>query len=169
MSTDRAWHENFPEPRNKTPIHISKEGVLRRLQAGNTHGKDYLLVDLRRNDHEGGTIQGSLNLPAQSLHYSLRTLLSLCQSGGIKEVIWYCGESCPVATHSDSERCKLGSSRARGPRAAGWFDDAIQEAGVRGVQSLILEGGIKGWATAGPVYTKMMQGYDEAVWKREAE
>ena len=169
MSTDRAWHENFPEPRHKNPNHIEKEEVLRQLQAGDLPGRDYLLVDLRRNDHEGGTIQGSLNLPAQSLHYSLPTLLSLCQLGGIKKVIWYCGESCLAAIRFASERWDTGSSRGRGPRAAGWFDDLIQEAGVKGVQSLVLEGGIKEWATAGPAYTKMMHGHDEAVWKRDQE
>lgn len=31
--------------------------------------------------------------------------------------------------------------------------------------SVILEGGIKGWATAGGEFVKWMDGYDEAVWK----
>jgi arsenical-resistance protein 2 len=36
------------------------------------------------------------------------------------------------------------------------------------MQSLVLVGGIKGWATAGPEYTQWMDEYDEAVWSKES-
>ena len=57
------------------------------------------------------------------------------------------------------------SSRGRGIRAAGWFADflALQRA-VR-MQSLVLEGGIKGWVAAGPVYTAWIDEYDARVWQ----
>jgi arsenical-resistance protein 2 len=31
---------------------------------------------------------------------------------------------------------------------------------------MILEGGIKGWAAAGPEYTKLMDEFDVSVWKK---
>jgi arsenical-resistance protein 2 len=40
---------------------------------------------------QGGTIRGSLNLPAQSLYESLPTLYALCSAAEIGLVIWYCG------------------------------------------------------------------------------
>jgi arsenical-resistance protein 2 len=40
---------------------------------------------------QGGTIHGSLNLPAQSLYYSLPTVYDLCDAANINTVIWYCG------------------------------------------------------------------------------
>lgn len=65
--------------------------MLQWMREGKQAGKDYVLVDLRRNDHEGGTIKGSLNLPAQSLYYSLSTVYNLLRAGGVKYIIWYCG------------------------------------------------------------------------------
>ena len=58
-----------------------------------------------------------------------------------------------------------GSSRGRGTRAAGWFQDYLDDQGDTQMASVILEGGIKGWATAGGEFVKWMDGYDEAVWK----
>lgn len=40
---------------------------------------------------KGGTIRGSLNLPAQSLYETLPTLYTLCEAANIGIVIWYCG------------------------------------------------------------------------------
>jgi len=34
------------------------------------------------------------------------------------------------------------------------------------MESLILEGGIKGWVKAGPEYVEQMDGYDAEVWKK---
>jgi hypothetical protein len=59
-----------------------------------------------------------------------------------------------------------GSSRGRGPRAAGWFADYLEDKGNTSLKSLVLEGGIKGWAAAGEEYTQLMDGYDETVWRK---
>jgi arsenical-resistance protein 2 len=109
--TEQHWHAAFPAPRN-TARSISREEMLQWMREGKQAGKDYVLVDLRRNDHEvscwtvsltgivtvivltmkqGGTIKGSLNLPAQSLYYSLPTVYNLLRAGGVKYIIWYCG------------------------------------------------------------------------------
>lgn len=109
--------------------------------------RDFVLVDLRRTDHEGGTIRGSINLPAQSLWPTIPTLYSILKAASVRKVIWYCS-----------------SSRGRGNRAAGWFADYISDQGDGDMRSLVLVNGIKGWATAGPEYTEWMDEYDESVW-----
>lgn len=65
----------------------------------------------------------------------------------------------------------LGSSRGRGTRAAGWFEDYLREQGDEGkkMKSLILEGGIKGWVKGGSAYVEEMDGYAEEVWKQQGK
>ncbi|KAJ9190946.1 hypothetical protein DTO164E3_9089 [Paecilomyces variotii] len=137
---ERPWHEAFPAPRS-TAVSITREEVLRWFQEGKKPGKEFVLVDLRRVDHEGGTIRNSINLPAQSLYPSLSTFYTLLESAGVQSVVWYCG-----------------SSRGRGTRAGGWFADLLVEKGNTSMKSLVLEGGIKGWVGAGPEYVEWMDG-----------
>ena len=59
----------------------------------------------------------------------------------------------------------IGSSRGRGTRAAGWFDDHIQKQKNPHMKSLTLAEGIKGWSGAGKEYTDLMDGYEERVWR----
>lgn len=56
------------------------------------------------------------------------------------------------------------SSRGRGSRAAGWFQDYIDERGDSGIESLILFEGIAGWAKAGGEFVEWMDEYDAAIW-----
>ncbi|KAJ5416065.1 major facilitator superfamily domain-containing protein, partial [Penicillium sp. CMV-2018d] len=127
---------------------ISRLELLRWFQEGKRIGKDFVLVDLRRTDFEGGTIRGSLNLPAQSLYPTIPTLYSIISQGRVANVVWYCG-----------------SSRGRGVRAANWFAEYLQEQKDTKIRSLVLEGGIKGWAAAGKDYTRLMDEYDELKWR----
>ncbi|OQE02136.1 hypothetical protein PENSOL_c003G10801 [Penicillium solitum] len=126
---------------------ISRLELLRWFQEGKKIGKDFVLVDLRRTDFEGGTIRGSLNLPAQSLYPTILTLYSIISQGRIANVVWYCG-----------------SSRVRGVRAANWFAEYLEEQKNTKIRSLVLEGDIKGWAAAGKDYTRLMDEYDELKW-----
>jgi arsenical-resistance protein 2 len=59
-----------------------------------------------------------------------------------------------------------GSSRGRGTRAAGWFDDLIADKGDTRMRSLTLEGGIKAWATGGEEYQKYMVGLEKGIWEQ---
>lgn len=123
---------------------------------------------------QGGTVQGSLNLPAQSLYHTIPTFYSLLSNSKVDHVVWYCGQFFPFPNFG---RCiefpqnadiYIGSCGGRGTRAAGWFADYIKEQGNESMQSLVLEGGIKGWATAGPEYTALMVEYDANVWKKHS-
>ncbi|KAL8773739.1 MAG: hypothetical protein Q9209_001507 [Squamulea sp. 1 TL-2023] len=83
-NTEKPWYEAYPPARCETPASISSTELLHALKQGCKPGVDFILVDLRRNDHQGGTIKGSLNLPAQSLYPSLPTLYDLCLAAGVK-------------------------------------------------------------------------------------
>ncbi|KAG4437226.1 hypothetical protein IFR05_007280 [Cadophora sp. M221] len=144
---ENTWHAAYPAPRTTAAV-ITREDLLSWMSEGKVVGKDFVLVDLRRTDFEGGTIRGSINLPAQSLYPTIPSMYTLLSTAGVRTVIWYCG-----------------SSRGRGNRAAGWFADYIKEQHDTEMESRTLEGGIKGWATAGEEYTKMMVEYNVAVWK----
>ncbi|KAI9892620.1 MAG: hypothetical protein M1814_001313 [Vezdaea aestivalis] len=144
---EKPWHAIYPAPKTTAAV-ITRESLLSWMLEGKVAGKDFVLVDLRRTDFEGGTIRGSINIPAQSLYSTIPSLYALFSAASIREVIWYCG-----------------SSRGRGNRAAGWFADYIKEQNNIGMESRTLEGGIKGWATGGEEYVRMMDEYDAAVWK----
>lgn len=81
----QPWHAAFPAPRATAPV-ITREEVLQDLSSD-----DLLLVDVRRTDFEGGTILGSLNLPAHSFYMNRAVLFDLCKRAGVKKVAFYCG------------------------------------------------------------------------------
>ncbi|CAG8054951.1 unnamed protein product [Penicillium salamii] len=167
MSTEAPWHAAFPAPKS-APSSISREELLQWTQEGKQAGKDFVLVDVRRTDYEGGTIKGSINLPAQSLYSTIPSLYSLISNSGAKYVIWYCGRASLNFCRSVNayiDQC-IGSCGGRGPRTAAWFADYIQETGDTEMKSLILAGGIKGWAAAGEEFTALIDGYDASVWKK---
>ncbi|KAH8725309.1 Rhodanese-like domain-containing protein [Phaeosphaeriaceae sp. PMI808] len=133
----------FPAPRATAPI-LSCEAALSELSS-----PQLLIVDVRRTDYEGGTIKGSINLPAHSFYMNRGVLFDLCKRAGVKKVAFYCG-----------------SSNGRGPRCSGWFADYIAEKGDSEIQSLTLGGGIKGWVKAGSSFTEQMDGYEPEYWKQ---
>lgn len=59
---------------------------------------------------------------------------------------------------------RAGSSRGRGNRAAAWFADYINDKTDKDMQSLVLDGGIKGWVNEKGEYLQHMQDYDESQW-----
>ncbi|KAK2059744.1 hypothetical protein LY76DRAFT_592055 [Colletotrichum caudatum] len=65
------WWAAFPAPKAEAPEIDADEfmGLLEaQAAAGRDTPRDFLLVDVRRNDFEGGTIATSINFPAQSLY-----------------------------------------------------------------------------------------------------
>lgn len=52
MAEQKAWHDAYPRPRNQTPDVMKREDLLACLNKGEKPGIDFLLIDLRRNDHE---------------------------------------------------------------------------------------------------------------------
>ncbi|KAH8813186.1 Rhodanese-like domain-containing protein [Xylogone sp. PMI_703] len=146
------WWSAFPAPRSTCPT-ISAEEVMKLIDDLDISGRpsDFLLVDVRRNDWEGGTIKTSINLPAQSFYQSRKPLFDLCDRASIKQVIFYCG-----------------SSAGRGTRCASWMQDYIDDIAKFGRQTdlkvLILKGGIKGWVKE--FQGAMMEGFEEKYWEQ---
>jgi arsenical-resistance protein 2 len=83
----------FPPPQTVAP-RINKEQLLRQFAVlGDILNAGTLMVDLRRNDFEGGTIHGSLNLPAETFPLNIPTLYRLCVGDGfavMSRVVFYC-------------------------------------------------------------------------------
>lgn len=78
-------------------------------------------------------IRGAINLPAHSFHPTLPSLIPLLVP--YKRLVFHCQ-----------------SSSGRGPRCAGWLQDALNElpssSGEGKPEALVLTGGIKGWYEA---------------------
>jgi arsenical-resistance protein 2 len=116
LKTESPWYASYPEPQRKAGS-VSREELLQWLRDGKQSGNDFLLVDLRRTDFEvrlaililcslvltrcqGGTIQGSLNLPAQSLYPTIPILYSVVSRASVKAIVWYCGTYEFIPCHS---------------------------------------------------------------------
>lgn len=54
--------------------------------------REILLLSSPSNSLKGGTISGSINLPAQSLWPSIPALYNIFKAAGVRRVIWYCGK-----------------------------------------------------------------------------
>ncbi|OAL56038.1 Rhodanese-like protein [Pyrenochaeta sp. DS3sAY3a] len=79
-----SWTDAFPAPQATAPV-VSREEVVSDISS-----PDLLLVDVRRTDYEGGTIKGSINLPAHSFYLNRAVLYDLCKRAGVKKVAFYC-------------------------------------------------------------------------------
>ncbi|KAJ0347277.1 hypothetical protein COL26b_004628 [Colletotrichum chrysophilum] len=136
------WWAAFPAPKAKS-LEVEADEVMALLEAraadGQDRARDFLLVDVRRNDWEGGTISTSINFPAQTLYQTRPVIHELCKQAGVKR-----------------------SSNGRGPRSANWLQDYFDDVGETAVQAVILKGGIKGWVRK--YGCRMMDWYDEKAW-----
>jgi arsenical-resistance protein 2 len=184
---EAPWYDGYPAVKSQDVSVLVRSDFLRMIHSGASPGQDFLLVDLRRNDHvvcnacicasipltndlhQGGTIHGSLNLPAQSLYPSLPTLYAIVKAAKIPRVIWYCGKSSLTYTvqFANPLMSSKGSSRGRGNRAAGWFQDLLTEKEDHDIASLVLVEGIAGWVKGGAEYTKLIDEYDPEAWHKD--
>ena len=79
-------------------------------------------------DLQTAYVRTSVNLPAQSFHQSIPALLPLFSK--VPLVIFYC-KACTIVS--------------RGARAASYYQDALNAAGIKTSEARILTGGIQGW------------------------
>ncbi|CAD0046296.1 unnamed protein product, partial [Aureobasidium pullulans] len=118
------------------------------IETGKRPGVDFILIDLRRADHEE-------QYRVQSIY-----LLKACTQPY---------QHCMLCSKL------LGSPRLSGiaalpveeVRAAAWFADYLNDChdDRELMESVILLDGIKGWAGAGDEYIAKMQEYDAEIWK----
>ncbi|KAH8155734.1 uncharacterized protein LAJ45_00744 [Morchella importuna] len=146
----KPWHASYPKPVS-TAVFLPQETVLEWMESSEkVPGRDFVLVDLRRMDHEGGTIRDSINLPAQTMYHSIPALYNLLTAAGVQAIVFYCG-----------------SSQGRGSRAAAWMQDYIMGQGNDKLKSYALQGGIKGWVKTGGRMLGLMNGYTADIWEKE--
>ncbi|PNP46223.1 hypothetical protein TGAMA5MH_02258 [Trichoderma gamsii] len=126
------------------------ESIERVKAAGQHAHRDFLLVDVRRTDWEGGTVATSVNFPAQSFYQTRGEVYQLCKQAGIKRVIFYCG-----------------SCGTRGPKCAGWFQEYLDSIGETEMKALILRGGVKGWQKT--YNGQLMDHYDPGAWGSQSK
>lgn len=89
------WWEAFPEAKASCPRVEAAEvaGLIEKnAAAGEGATRDFLLVDVRRTDWEGGTVATSINFPAHTLYQTRPVIHQLCKQAGIRRIIFYCGE-----------------------------------------------------------------------------
>lgn len=51
-AADAPWHAAFPAPKDAELGSLSREEVLQMIKGANKNAQDFVLVDVRRNDHE---------------------------------------------------------------------------------------------------------------------
>ena len=142
-ASEPEWYEKYPAPDISNLKYADKKVVAQAIRNGY---KDFLVIDLRRNDYKGGRIRGALNLPAQSMYPALDDIYTLAEQAGKKNVYVHCG-----------------SSGGRATRAVGWLDEVAEKNGNT-VKIYVLQGGIKGWVAGGKEYTDLMDEFDAAEW-----
>lgn len=111
-----------------------------------------LIIDLRlpTKDYAGGSVRGSLNIPAQGFYWNRGILYELAYKADIEWVVFTCGS------------CKEGS---RGDRCARWFLQHVREtAGDQDMHVSVLDGGMKGWVAGGEKYWALMDGFERSAW-----
>lgn len=145
-AAEKPWYTAFPEPTMAADVFPrSRALMIMSLKIGSM-----LIVDVRRTDYEGGSIRGSINIPAQGFYWNRGILYELAFKSDMEWVVFTCG-----------------SSNGRGPRCAAWFLEHVRNvAGDNDMNVTVLEGGVKGWVKAGPQYTQYMDGFEKAYWEK---
>lgn len=129
-----SWHANLPQPK-ATATPVSSDELLalimdhrKSLISDPTAEAKFLVIDVRRTDFEDSFIVGAVNLPAQSFHQTLPSLLPILSRYDI--VIFHCS-----------------SSNGRGPRVASYYQDFLSERGITKSKAGVLVGGVKEWTS----------------------
>nr|POF19917.1 arsenate reductase 2.2 [Quercus suber] len=143
---EQPWHASFPAPTLTAPLMPARRAqMILSMKIASM-----LIIDVRRTDYEGGSIRGSLNVPAQGFWWNRGMLYELAYKAGMEWVVFTCG-----------------SSRGRGVRCAAWFLEFVRGvAGDADMNVMVLEGGVKGWVKGGPQFTALMDGFEAGHWER---
>ncbi|XP_006463605.1 hypothetical protein AGABI2DRAFT_194386 [Agaricus bisporus var. bisporus H97] len=121
----KQWWDAYPLV-NSSPEAMTAEEVASLIRDPSKNVQDFVVVDVRRNDHAGGHVKGSVQCPAQSFYDDAPAYFEKFKD--TEKVIFYCQ-----------------SSNGRGPRCAGWYQDYLDSMGCSSSKAYVLAGGIKGW------------------------
>ncbi|KAI6030417.1 arsenite S-adenosylmethyltransferase [Pisolithus orientalis] len=137
----RDWWTAYPAPVSEVQ-HLDCGDVANMMRNGSEKQGDYVVIDVRRKDHAGGHVRGSVQCPAQTFYDDLPSFYE--RFGEKKQVVFYCG-----------------SSHGRGPRCARWYQDYLNAKGDTRPEALVMRGGIKEW--------KERFGGDDGLTDRDAD
>ncbi|KAF9448813.1 S-adenosyl-L-methionine-dependent methyltransferase [Macrolepiota fuliginosa MF-IS2] len=121
----KNWWDAYPTVKS-SPEAITAEQVAALIRDPTKNPKDFVVVDVRRNDHAGGHVRGSSQCPAQTFYDDALSYFERFKDS--ERVIFYCQ-----------------SSNGRGPRCAGWYQDYLDSVSHASSKAYVLSGGIKGW------------------------
>ncbi|RYP47385.1 hypothetical protein DL768_006553 [Monosporascus sp. mg162] len=72
---ERPWLEAYPWPKNPKSETVTREEIRQWTLEGQKSGKDFIPADVRRDDHEGATIRGAINVGADTIRSTKLHLL----------------------------------------------------------------------------------------------
>ncbi|KAL7422610.1 hypothetical protein Q5752_003258 [Cryptotrichosporon argae] len=128
------WYAHLPSPTAR-PRDMSPEDLRALMDDPAARvGETFVVVDVRRADldDKGSAVHPSaINLPAQIFFQTLPAIYGLLHRVPI--VVFHCS-----------------SSRGRGPRCAGWYQDALDARACTSSAAYVLTGGIVAWRRAYP-------------------
>ncbi|ORX44791.1 Rhodanese-like protein [Hesseltinella vesiculosa] len=109
-------------------------------------GQDYLVIDVRGDDFEGGHIPGVVNIPASKLMDSASDVI---QKYSKVPVVYF--------------HCAL--SQVRGPKCARIYNEYKALQGIEDEQQVkVLRGGFEGWQEKYRNQKDLLEDYDEERW-----
>ncbi|EJT46382.1 hypothetical protein A1Q1_05029 [Trichosporon asahii var. asahii CBS 2479] len=157
------WHANFPAGKSNPPEISAAE-----LAALSGPGKEYIVVDVRRTDIDSIREMEGHPTVGRHVHLPVPTLPGDCQAAS-HCAPWYAyvADSSGAGREDDAPCCyqpagadflsdgpQLCASAeepgGRGPRCAAWYQDYLDENGIKSSQALVLKGGYKAWAAEFP-------------------
>ena len=113
----KPWHAAYPAPTTTQPGAVSREEMLELLGTG-VVGKDYVLVDLRRNDYEVRPTAEATHLSRHALSLEENNHLRTSRDGGVSGR-HHQDIHQPPSTVSASQHPRIVRALCRGGRQAG--------------------------------------------------
>ncbi|VDC00731.1 unnamed protein product [Peniophora sp. CBMAI 1063] len=131
------------------PRYITNDELAKIIKSDKEPHKDYLVIDVRDDDHVGGHISGSHHLPSQKFLDSVHDLVN--RTKDIPIVIFHCA-----------------LSQARGPKAARIYSETRDNLQIAGKDQphdvCILRGGFTEFQAKFRNDPKLVENFDASVW-----
>ncbi|RIA89905.1 Rhodanese-like domain-containing protein [Glomus cerebriforme] len=110
-------------------------------------GKDYLVVDVRDDDYEGGNIPNSVNSPSRKFQDDVNDIVS--KYNNVPRIVFTCA-----------------LSQVRGPKCARIYKEVIENMGIN-QKIQVLQGGINEWQRQNKVDPQLIENYDADFWEED--
>ncbi|KAF9234733.1 S-adenosyl-L-methionine-dependent methyltransferase [Melanogaster broomeanus] len=124
----KNWWDAYPTP-SSSPDALECGQVAGLIRDSDSSKQSFVVVDVRRNDHGGGHVRGSIQRPAQTFYDDLPKFYE--EHKETEQVIFYCG-----------------SSNGRGPRCAKWYQDYLNQQENNRSKAFIMAGGVNKWLSS---------------------